>query len=242
MIVSLVTTYNRPEALMRTLPGLVELDYPVLVVDDGSAESHRNASCAEAFGARYLRLPENRGLACAMNVGLEYWLADAAVRWVSYFQDDVEIIPTRAARILREHVDSVRFPLLTLHDAGEHPGEPTEYCGRPAKLKQNCRATHLHAHRDYWRAVMPIPQNRPYPTPCPLEKLPPDVQARHRQNGELRGEGSEVDHWITHRAPRSIVARGGRVLCVPGALRTFLWRKEDSCWDNQQRAGEDPPL
>ena len=133
-------------------------------------------------------------------------------------------------------------PLLTGHDAAEHPAIGHTVCGTiPVTLKDNCRATHLHAHRDYWAGVMPI-QSRGLHTPCKPEIMPESVREAHQRTGETRGMGSEVDHWITHRAPNSVVKQGGHVVCVPGLVRTFLWKAEDSCWANPQRAGEDPVL
>lgn len=233
--------YNRPQALERSLPQIVALGWPTLVVDDGSDDGAFDRAavlCAEA-NVPLLAVPENRGLAAAMNVGLSYWLADGGVEWISYFQDDVDVSPQLPKALAAvQHAED--WPLVTGHDAGEHAQIGTATVGGwQCKLKANCRATHLHAHRDYWAAVMPVPTRR-LGAPLPLDRLPPDVQARHRETGDLRGEGSEVDHWITHRAPQSIVKRGRFVLCAPGLVRTFLWRAEESCWGNRQRAGADP--
>lgn len=245
MIVSLVTTKDRSHALARTLPQVAALGWPVLVIDDGSGDEHVDANMriTRESGALYMRTAENRGLAAAMNIGLAYWLADSRVTAVGYFQDDVDVLTEPATQRIAAWLDiATDRPLMTLHDAAEHDVVGIGTVGTfHVKLKHNCRATHLMATRDYWMAVTPIPTRR-LGAPLPLERLPPDVQQRHRQNGETRGEGSEVDHWITHRSPNSIVARGGYVLCMPGALRTYLWDSADSCWGNRQRAGEDAPL
>ena len=70
----LVTTYNRPEALARSLPQIVALGVPVLVVDDGSGDADADEVACIAYdnGVEALFLPVNRGLAAAMNVGLSY--------------------------------------------------------------------------------------------------------------------------------------------------------------------------
>jgi hypothetical protein len=51
-----------------------------------------------------------------------------------------------------------------------------------------------------------------------------------------------VDWWIT----RDILVVTGRpalpVYCIPGLVRTFAFKAADSCWGNEQIAGEDAPL
>lgn len=226
----LVTTCDRPKALDHSLGAISALGQPVLVVDDSKRRDSWGPNAESAFdhGCRYLRMPENRGLAAAMNIGLSYWLADTSVRWISYFQDDVEIDPL-ILHVMEDVWDAKDRPLVTGHHGSEHKTEvEAKVAGVRVLGKRNCRATHLFADRGYWASVMPIPTRF---LGCPK-----------RVEGEARGLGSEVDFWITHRAPQSIVARGGVVACVPGLVRTFLWKKEDSTWDNTQRAGEDLPL
>lgn len=227
----LVTHYNRPKALARSLPQIAALGWPVLVVDDGSsleAVEDVDTICAKHTNVVALYLPENRGLAAALNAGIAYWLADRRVEWISYFQDDVDVLPTLPAA-LGAAQNAELWPLVTGHDAAEHRQTGTVRIGAmTAKLKASCRATHLHAHRAYWESVLPIP-TRKLGAPC-------------REPGQVRGTGSDVDWWITQTAPMSVTRRGRFVLCLPGLVRTFLWRAEDSCWDNTQRAGEDPPL
>lgn len=66
----IVPVYNNPEGLARCLASLTRLDdkdFEVIVVDDGSAESHEHV-CA-MFGARFVRLPENAGPGVARNEG-----------------------------------------------------------------------------------------------------------------------------------------------------------------------------
>lgn len=226
----LVTTYNRPEALEKSLPYVCALGVPVVVLDDGSDDhaARENARICDYEGVLRLALPRNRGLACALNVGLMYLLADPAVHWISCFQDDVEVDPV-LLRVLEDVQNPTHRPFLTGHDAAEHDGVGRETVGGvEVKLKENCRATHMHAHRDYWTAILPIP-TRKLGAPCPGP-------------GKERGIGSNVDYWIASRAPTSVVRTGKRVVCVPGLVRTFLWRSEDSCWNNRARPGEDGPL
>jgi len=219
----LVTTYGRPAALQRSLPQIVALGAPVLVVDDGSSPETRDANraiCA-GVGAAYLLLPENRGLPTAQNVGLSVLMADPAVRWISYFQDDVDVRPDALQRLAALE-DAQARPILTGYDADDHPPvDQVEIAGVTVKRKRLTPAMHLHAHVDYWAGVMPIPS--PYVgAPKPL-----------------RGASME-DWWIVNDAPRSAERRGILVVCVPGLVRTFLWHRDDSTWDNENQP--DPAL
>jgi mycofactocin system glycosyltransferase len=62
-----VPVHGRPAALTRCLHGLRGLD--VIVVDDATPEPSPVREVAAAAGARYLRLPVNRGPAAARNAG-----------------------------------------------------------------------------------------------------------------------------------------------------------------------------
>lgn len=221
--VALVTTFNRCAALRRSLPQIAALEVPVLVVDDGStaAQARRNRAIADACGARYLHLPDNRGLAAALNVGIAYLLADERAQWISYFQDDVDVDPALLIRLAAVEHEHDR-PLLTGYDADEHPADREEaIAGERVKLKRLAPAVHLHAHAGYWQRVLPIPtQYLGAPKP--------------------RWEPSLEDYWIVKDAPHSMARRGLLIPCLPGLVRTFLWHAADSTWGNPNRA--DPPL
>ncbi len=231
VIASIITVCGRPEALKRSLPQVLSTEDPVLVVDDSRtdelAEACRQVVLA-AGDAFYLRLPRNRGLACALNIGLSYWLADADIKWISYFQEDVDLDP-QVHRFLEAAARVGEYSLLTGRDAREHV-TAKEFVSRGFrfKMKTATAGTHLFANRDYWLGVSPIP-TRQLGAPMPL-------------SGKARGLGSNVDWWICERSPKSVGAKGGLVACVPGLVRTFLTKKVDSCWDNEHLAGEDPPL
>jgi glycosyltransferase involved in cell wall biosynthesis len=215
----LVTTCGRPSFLERTLSHLVQLDVPILVVNDPRDDApfcgirpHDNER------VKMMTLPSNRGLAAALNIGLSYWLADASVKWISYFQDDVEVDPDvlEALRDVQHHRDR---PLLTGHDAVEHkPVRRESINGIDFLVKQSCRATHMHASRDYWIGVSPIPTR--------------ELGAPKRIEGQERGMGSNVDWWIASWAPNSAKETGKPVVCIPNLVRTFSKTKEDSTWDN----------
>jgi hypothetical protein len=239
MIGSLITTYRRPRLLAKTLPYVVSLGSRVLVVDDGSPPTIADANRELCEQARpeapgdvvYLHLPENRGLAGSLGVGLEYLLCDRGIDFVSYFQDDVEgyddlhdvLLDAYPHLVVRKPAQHI---LLTGHDAREHQPEsrPIETPnGIRAFRKRSCRATHMFAHRDAWASVLPIRSK--------------GLGFPKRILGTDRGEGSDVDWWITRDHPTPL-----RVWCVPGLLRTFSWRGEQSCWNNTQVAGEDEQL
>jgi mycofactocin system glycosyltransferase len=82
-----VPVYGRPAALSRCLRSLAGLD--VIVVDDGTPEPSPVRAVADAAGARYLRLPANRGPAAARNAGL----AVASSRLVAFVDSDCQPRP-----------------------------------------------------------------------------------------------------------------------------------------------------
>jgi hypothetical protein len=85
---------------------------------------------------------------------------------------------------------------------------------------------HIHAHRDYWRGVLPIPS--PY-------------LGAPRPGGGLAGQGPEEDFWISVWSPDSISKKGGYVACLPGLVRAFLTSAEDSTWE-RDLGEQDGPL
>jgi glycosyltransferase involved in cell wall biosynthesis len=228
VIACLVTTYNRPEALARSLPQIAALGAPVLVVDDGSKcdLAAANYSISSESEAAYLRLPENRGLAAAMNIGLSYWLADSRITAISYFQDDVDVHKDTLKAMPRLEPHGL---LVTGHDAAEHkPFGHDKIHGIRVKVKNAIRATHMHAPMDFWKLIIPIPT-------CEL--------GAPKHNGDGRkGIGSNVDWWIVRDSPHSTGRQGRAIICAPGFVRSFYWKGENSCWNNTAKAGEEPPL
>jgi glycosyltransferase involved in cell wall biosynthesis len=232
---AVITTYNRPQSLARSLPQVLALGIPVVVVDDASTPENyqENQRITEQHQVSLIRIPENRGLPNAMNVGLEYWLADPEIDWISYFQDDVDIRPD-TLKILEQVQDRIDRPLLAGRDALEHPTFGTaEIAGYPVLYKRSMPGQHLHAHRDYWRGVLPIPT--PYlGAPKPDKGKP--------------GQGADEDWWITCWSPQSITKRGGYVVCVPGLVRSFKTAADESTWGNlseltvESRVIDAPPI
>ncbi|NJR39470.1 MAG: glycosyltransferase [Leptolyngbyaceae cyanobacterium CSU_1_4] len=206
-----VTTYNNPENLARSLPQIVALGAPVLVVDDGSSpeQAAQNQTIAEQHGAILLRSPTHQRQPNALNLGISHWLADSTVAWISYFRDDVTV---RADTLtVLAQIQSPQYPILTGRDAPEHPAlQATTLSDRPILLKRSSPSIHFHAHRSYWAAVLPIP--------TPVLNLP--------------GRGTDEDWWITAWSPHSIVKQGGHLVCVPGLVSTFE--------DAKMRSGKEP--
>ncbi len=195
-----VTTYNNPENLARSLPQIVALGAPVLVVDDGSSpeQALQNQNIAEQYGVKLLRSPTHQRQPNAINLGISYWLADPTIAWISYFQDNVNV---RADTLtVLAQIQSLQRPILTGRDAPEHPPIHSDtIADRPILLKRSSPSIHFHAHRSYWASVLPIP--------TPVLDLP--------------GRGTDEDWWITAWSPQSIVKQGGNLVCVPGLVSTF---------------------
>ena len=228
MIGVIVTTYNRPGALKRSLPQIAALGWPVLVVDDGSNSEcvRANADIIVRHGACQLWIPNNRGLASALNVGLSFWLADKRVEWISYFQDDVDVHPDLFRELDKVARETAGVRLFTGHDSPDHPAFEK---GRGVVLKRTCAGVHLHARPEFWAGVMPIPTF--------------ELGAPKRVPGRVRGIGSNVDWWIVRDSPQSVANMPVKhIACLPGLVRTFLFKAEDSSWGNAPRCGEDAPL
>ena len=79
-----VPVYADPERLAACL---APLEGPVIVVDDGSPDGDAIAAVAERSGARYIRLPTNRGASAARNVGVRA----ASTAFVAFL--DADCIP-----------------------------------------------------------------------------------------------------------------------------------------------------
>lgn len=80
------TTFHPSESLLKTVRTLIP-DHPVVIVDDGSRGPDDVFDAAAALGAHVIRLPENRGIAAALNVGLRRAYDDGARYAVTFDQD-----------------------------------------------------------------------------------------------------------------------------------------------------------
>lgn len=108
MLASIViSTYNRAAALPSTLDALRRQDVPatdfeVLVIDDGSTDATPDVlrSVSVPFELRTYRLPVNRGVSAARNVGLR----NASGQYLIMMSDDL-LVP---AEFIRAHVATLR--------------------------------------------------------------------------------------------------------------------------------------
>lgn len=222
-----ITTFDRPKSLSRTLPQIVELGVPVLVVDDGSSAKNWkiNQATADACGVPIIRAPENRGVSWAINVGVSYHLANPDIEWISYFQDDVDVHPS-IMDILAQVQDPETAPLLSGRNDEQHPTKGKEKRGDlDILLKASIPAVHMHAHRDYWTGILPVPTVY--------------AGAPHRQS-PIPGQGADEDFWIGSWAPNSVLKKGRHIVVVPGLVRTFYLDGEGSTWTDY--SVKDPPL
>jgi glycosyltransferase involved in cell wall biosynthesis len=189
----------------------------VVVVDDGSDVKFHDEYriIRERFAqARisWITLPENRGVSCAINTGLSYLLADPSIDWISYFQDDVDVHPELFEYLGRvQH--RVERPLLTGRYSVEHPvvGE-ADINGIHVLSSLSVSGQHLHAHRDYWLGVMPLPSFK-IGLPKPRN-------------------GSGCDWWIGSWSPNSVCKQGMHIICVPQLVSAFANTPEESTWGN----------
>jgi hypothetical protein len=210
---AIVTTYGRPAHLDRCLASLARTGVPVLVVGDGSPTAAADAAVAERHGARHHALPGNRGVAAALNAGLAFWLADPDIAWISTFNDDVEVSPDLFERLGGLEANRPR-PLLSGYHNRWHRRDPV--LSKPAAEGEipvrSAAGVHLHAHRDDWSAVMPIPTVA--------------------LGAPLPGIAAEEDWWISTWAPRSAAKAGRPILVLPGLVETFSTGGADSTWGN----------
>lgn len=227
--VAVVVLATTPDAVARSLPQILQLGSPVIVVNNGIAAEQWEAvqPLLQQQSVSWLQVPGDRGTPSAINMGISYWLADPNVEWISCFRDTVDVQP-HLFEVLLQVQDATQRPLLTGRDAAEHPTFGREaIAGHSVLLKRSVPGIHLHAHREYWTSVLPIPT--------------PDITRL------TCGRGTEEDWWITAWSPHSITKRGGYVICVPGLVRTFA---DEGGWDissplvqpSQQPLSQQPSL
>lgn len=208
---ALVTTVERPDLLERCLQSILGQFDHILVVDDGSegGSQHRHAAMAREAGAEYVHLGRNRGYACALNVGATMLLADLDIAWISAFNDDTVLVSRGAERLKsvthargtagRRHIYSgYADPYHLVHQQETILGEKVLIC-------RSCSAQHMHAHRSYWQAVLPVPTTY--------------ARAPKSTGGIFAGQGSDADWWCSNWAPRSAIKSAGSVYVLPGLVR-----------------------
>jgi hypothetical protein len=210
---AVVTTHNRSWALRRTLRSLARQFDRIVVVDDGSefVNSLRNRAMACWHGATYVRIPENIGIAHALNVGIGHWLAHSDIEWISTFNDDVELAPgamETIAAVSREAPYPTGVVLFSGYQSPLHPVCDTGHiAGIAMNLCASCPGMHMHAHREYWQRVLPIPTAY--------------LGAPKIRGGVFPGHGADEDWWVASWSPGAGIKRGGAVIVIPGLVTTF---------------------
>ena len=88
----IIPTHNRPQLLQRAVNSALAQtikDFEVIVVDDCSSKP---VNLPEHPRLRIIRLSENQGVSAARNIGAKA----ATGRWISYLDDDDELLPNMA--------------------------------------------------------------------------------------------------------------------------------------------------
>ncbi|KPK62685.1 MAG: hypothetical protein AMK73_05760, partial [Planctomycetes bacterium SM23_32] len=96
----LMPTYNRPSCLpdaIRSVAGQQFADWELLVINDGGRDVGDVVASFRDARISYLSLPENRGKAACLNLGLER----ARGRYVAYLDDDDVWYPNHLATLVR---------------------------------------------------------------------------------------------------------------------------------------------
>ena len=225
-IAIVVTTYNRPSALRRTLASLARSGSPMIVVDDGSNLTSRllNWTIARAHRATYQLCPQNLGLANAFNIGISHWLAHPDVQWISVFNDDVELAADGLNQVKAVAAQSPYPPDRAIYSGFYDPDHPVRdravVAGKTVLLVNSCPAKHLHAHRNYWSGVLPVPTAY--------------IGAPKKSGGVFPGHGSDVDWWVASWSPHAAPKLGGQVVVIPDLVSTFALTAAQSTWENPQ--------
>jgi hypothetical protein len=220
---ALVKTFDRPNFLERCLRSISTQFDRILIVDDGSqAESrHRNSTIAESSGAEYVHLGRNLGHACVLNTGIAMFLADLNIAWISAFDDDTELVPKGVERLkgVTSALDALdRRNLYSGYASPHHIGHAEQIIsGERVIICRSCSAQHMHAHRSYWQAVLPIP--------TAYDRAP------KTGGGIFEGQGSDVDWWCSNWAPRSAIKQRASVYVLPGLVRNH--GQGHSTWSGQ---------
>ncbi|GAA1984891.1 hypothetical protein GCM10009777_18570 [Microbacterium pumilum] len=109
---SVVTAFAPTADLLDNLRVLVEQVDQVVVVDDGSGPGYDDVlAAATSLGARVVRLPENLGIAAALNAGVAALLEPDAARepdGIVFFDQDSRIGPGFVRSLTAAHVAAAR--------------------------------------------------------------------------------------------------------------------------------------
>ena len=91
-VAAVVPTFRPGSDVATNVESLVRQCRQVLVVDDGSgSEAYEVLQTARRLGAHVMQQPENRGIACALNVGVRSALRDAEIQYVLTVDQDTRL-------------------------------------------------------------------------------------------------------------------------------------------------------
>ena len=218
----LITTYNRPEALIKLLSQLKDRPEEVLIVNDGSHE--RFSRQYEQIKIKYPQFtyidnPKNMGLVFSMNTGFSYFLSDPDIEWIHYFQDDVTITDKQFFEKIGQVADKDERPVVSGVYTDKHRiFEQVRINGIDVYMLRSSPSVHFMAHRLYLTDNMPVPN--------------PYVGAPKSDRGKP-GQGSDEDWWLFSWSPKSVAKLGKYVVSVPGLAQTEL-NPEFSTWDTKK--------
>jgi len=215
----LITTYNRPEMLIKLLFQLKDRPEEVLIVNDGSDEKYhyQYQQIKEKFPQfTYIDNPKNMGLVFSMNTGFSYFLSDPEIEWIHYFQDDVSIDTPDFFEKIMSIADRDERPVITGIHTGKHKiFEQTQINQTDIYLLKSAPSVHFFSHRLYLMENLPIPN--------------PYIGAPKADRGKP-GQGADEDWWLFSWSPKSIVKRGKYIVCIPGLCSTEI-NPELSTWE-----------
>jgi glycosyltransferase involved in cell wall biosynthesis len=221
---AVVTTLDRADLLAKCLESISKQFDRILVVDDGSQTTRqRNADVTAYLGAEYVHLGRNRGHACALNTGIAMLLADLDITWISTFEDDTELVTRGVERlkVVTRVLDATdRRNLYSGYRSPNHKSHGEQMIGAERVIScRSCSGQHMHAHRSYWQAVIPIPTTY--------------RRAPKKFGGIFPGQGCDSDWWCSNWAPCSAIKKGGSVWVLPGLVRNNGMGK--STWSGSGR-------
>lgn len=184
----LMPVFEGARLLPRAIASLLrqtKAEWELLIVDDGSADD--TPAAAARFRAdprvRYRRLPYNRGLGAALNVGLR----EARAPFVAYLPADDVYGRSHLASLCRVAAD----PAVALAWSGVcHRGERTEGAP-PGHSLQLVQVMHRRT-RDRWAERAELESDD-------LERL---FWSALRRRGEARGTGEVTCAWTDHPGQR----------------------------------------
>lgn len=214
----LITTYNRPEHLIKLLAQLKNRQKDILVVNDGSSEEYfeQYQQIKQKYNeVTYIDNSKNMGLVFSLNTGFSFFLSDPDIEWIHNLQDDI-IIKDNLFEETQKIADKNLYPVVTGIYQEQHPiAKKTKIKDIEVYLLRSTGAWHFMAHRQYLMENLPIPN--------------PYVGAPKPDLGKP-GQGSDADWWLFSWSPNAVIKKDKYIACIPGLCYTDM-SAELSTWD-----------